>query len=79
MSERERKGERTRREAEERERLGPDIVAQGRRMDHTRAQDGPRRAGAERESREGSGRYETQRRGDGERGWTTNGVPVGPA
>ncbi len=68
MNERARRGERTRREAEERERLGPDIDAEGRRMDHTRAHDGPRRAGAERESREGSGRYETQRREDGERG-----------
>lgn len=37
MSESERRGERTRREAEERERLGPNIDAEGRRMDYTRA------------------------------------------
>ncbi len=67
MSERERRGERTRREAEERERLGPDIDTDGRRTDHTRADDGPRWVGAERESREESVRHETRSRGDGDR------------
>jgi hypothetical protein len=68
MSERERRGERTRREAEERERLGPDIDAEGRRTDHTRSDDGSRRVGNERKLREESGRHETHRRGDGDRG-----------
>ncbi|MCA1716983.1 MAG: hypothetical protein LC781_09090, partial [Actinobacteria bacterium] len=68
MSERERRGERTRREAEERERLGPDIDADGRRMDEPRANDGPRRVGAERKSREEGVRHETHRRGDDDRG-----------
>jgi hypothetical protein len=56
MSEKERRGERTRREAE------------GRRMDHMRAHDGPRRVGAERESREESVRHETQHHEDGYQG-----------
>jgi hypothetical protein len=68
MSERERSEERTWREAEERERLGPDIGADGHRLDDGRANDGPRRVGAERESREASGRHETHRRGDDDRG-----------
>jgi hypothetical protein len=68
MSERERRGERTRREGEERERLGPDIDANGLRTDDPYANDGPRRVGAEREPREASGRHETHRRGDDDRG-----------
>lgn len=68
MSERERRGERTRREAEERERLGPDIDAEGRRADDPRASDGPRRVGAEREAREEGGWHETHHRGDDDRG-----------
>jgi hypothetical protein len=79
MSERERRGEQTRREAEERERLGPDIDADGHRMDDGRANDGPRRVGAEREPREASGRHETHRRGDDDRGRTTTGARAGPA
>ena len=64
MSERERRGERTRREAEERERIGPGIDADGRRMDELRANDGPRRVGAEREAREERGQQGAHRRGD---------------
>jgi hypothetical protein len=45
MSGRERRGERTRREGEERERLGPDIDVEGHRRDHTSTDDGPRRVG----------------------------------
>jgi hypothetical protein len=67
MSERERRGERTRREAEERERIGPDIDADGRRMDEPRANDGPRRVGAEREAREERGQQGAHRRGDDDR------------
>jgi hypothetical protein len=40
MSERERSGERTRREGEEREWLGPDIDADGRRTEDAHANDG---------------------------------------
>ncbi len=68
MSERESRGERTRWEAEEGERCGPDIDADGRRTDAPYANDGSRRVEAEREPREESGWHETHRRGDDDRG-----------
>jgi hypothetical protein len=74
MSER----ERTRQEGEERERLDPDIDADGRRTDDPYANDGPRRVGAERESREAAGtRHTVVGTTTGER--TTTGAPAGPA
>ncbi len=73
MSER----ERSRREDEERERIGPYTNTDGRRMDDPRANDGPRRVGAEREPREESGRYGTHRHGD--RGAVNDRVPPGSA
>ena len=54
MSERHDREERARREAEDRRPLGPDVDTEGRRMDQPRANDGPRRVGAEREEREES-------------------------
>ena len=75
MSERYGREEETRREAEERQRLGPSIDAQGRRMDDPRGNDGPRPAAgvqAEREtrgeSREERGQQGAHRRGDDHRG-----------
>lgn len=71
MSERYGREERPRRETEERERLGPNIDAEGRRMDATRGSEGPRPVGevrAERESREERSQHEAHRRGDDERG-----------
>ncbi len=79
MSEKYGREERSRRENEERERLGPNIDAEGRRMDNPRRNEGPRPAGemrAERESRgesrEERGQQVTHRRGDGDRGAETD-------
>ncbi len=69
MSERYGRKEETRREAEERQRLGPSIDAQGRRMDDPHENDGPRPAGevrAEREPREERG--QVHRQGNGGQG-----------
>jgi hypothetical protein len=57
MSERARREEQSRREAEERQRLGPNIDVDGRRMDDPRGNDGPRRVGEARTEREPRGEY----------------------
>ena len=71
MSERYGRQEGAQREAEDRRPLGPDIDAEGRRMDGPR-DDGPRRVGAVREERkaqgEGHGSREAHRGGSDERG-----------
>jgi hypothetical protein len=56
VSERYDKEERSRRETEERQRLGPSIDAEGRRMDEPRGGDGPRPAREVRAERESHGR-----------------------
>jgi hypothetical protein len=78
MSERYGREEETRREAEERQRLGPSIDTQGRKMADPRGNDGPRPVGelrAERESRQERGQYGdgAHRRGDEDRGLDTEG------
>ncbi len=84
MSERHDREERARREAEDRRPLGPDIDAEGRRMDEPRGGDGPRpvrEVRAERESgggsrsgsREERGSGEAQRQGDGNGGSDSSG------
>jgi hypothetical protein len=76
MSERYGREEETRREAEERQRLGPNIDVQGRNMADPRGNDGPRPVGelrAERESRQERSQYGAHRREDEDRGLDTEG------
>jgi hypothetical protein len=85
MSERYGREEETRREAEERQRLGPSIDTQGRKMADPRGNDGPRPVGelrAERESRQERGQYGdgAHRRGMRIGAWTPKGgTPAGSA
>jgi hypothetical protein len=76
MSERYGREEETRREAEERQRLGPNIDTQGRKMADPRGNDGPRPVGdlrAERESRQERSQYGAPRREDEDKGLDTEG------
>jgi hypothetical protein len=68
ISERERREERSRREPEDRQRLGPDIDAEGRRTDDSRGGDGPRRVGEEREAREERGQRSVHHPRGGDQG-----------